>query len=130
MSEATTTTNFRQRLASHMFDNTTLPPVAYMAFGDGGHTVFDTGVSGVKPADANRTTLYHELLRKSLAGLIQEDSLSLTATGRIENTDLIGQTISEAALLDSAGNMLGFRNFAPKVKEGDETYDIKIKLKF
>jgi len=130
MSEATTTNSFRTRLASHMFNDTTLPPVAYMAFGDGGHTLQPDGTSVVKAADANRTTLYNELLRKSLAGLIQEDSLSLTATGRIENTDLIGQTISEAALLDSDFNMLGFRNFAPKVKEADETYDIKIKLKF
>ena len=125
MAEATTTSNFRQRLAKHMFDGTALPQATHMAFGDGGHT----GITP-QPADANRTSLYHQLLVKPLAALIQEDSTSLTATGRIEASELIGISISEAALLDSAGNVLGFRNFAPKVKENDETYDIKIKLKF
>lgn len=125
MAEATTTNDYRKRLAKHMYNNTTLPPATQMAFGDGGHT----GLTP-KPADANRTQLNHELLRKSLATLIQEDGYSLTGTGRIEAGDLVGVSISEAALLDSAGNMLGFRNFAPKVKESDETYDIKIKLKF
>lgn len=125
MAEATTTEDYRKRLAKHMFDGTILPSATQIAFGDGGHT----GTTP-KPADATRTQLYHELLRKPLATLIQEDLFSLTGKGVIEKTDLVGISISEAALLDSAGNMLGFRNFAPKVKENDETYDIKIKLKF
>lgn len=125
MAEATTTDNFRQRLAKHMFDGTALPQATHMAFGDGGHN----GLSP-KPADASRTGLYHEVLRKSLSSIVQEDAYSMTGTGRIEFSELIGISISEAALLDSGGNMLGFRNFAPKVKESDETYDIKIKLKF
>lgn len=125
MAEATTTNSFRARLAKHMFDNTVLPPATQMAFGDGGHT----GTTP-KAADSSRNTLYHELLRKPLESIVQEDTLSLTGTGRIEAPELIGVAISEAALLDSAGNILGFRNFAPKIKEADETYDIKIKLKF
>lgn len=125
MAEATTTEDYRKRLAKHMFDGAALPQATQIAFGDGGHTG-----AAPKPADATRTQLYHELLRKPLATIIQEDLFSLTGKGIIEKTDLVGISISEAALLDSSGNMLGFRNFAPKVKENDETYDIKIKLKF
>ena len=125
MAEAITTNNFRQRIAKHFFDGSALPQATQMAFGDGGH-VGNTP----KPADGNQTSLVHELLRKPLAAITQEDIYSLTGTGRIEASDLVGISISEAALLDSAGNVLGFRNFAPKVKESDETYDIKIKLKF
>jgi hypothetical protein len=125
MSEATTTEDFRKRLAKHMYDGTALPQATQIAFGDGGHT----GLTP-KTADPTRTQLYNELLRKPLASLMQEDLFSLTGRGMIEATDLVGVSISEAALLDSEGNMLGFRNFAPKVKDSDETYDIKIKLKF
>ena len=125
MSEAITTNNFRQRIARHFFDGSALPQVTHMAFGDGGHT----GLTP-KPANGTQTSLVHELLRKPLEVVTQEDVYSVTGTGRIEASELVGISISEAALLDSAGNVLGFRNFAPKVKESDETYDIKIKLKF
>lgn len=125
MAEAITTNNFRQRIAKHMFDNTVLPQATQIAFGDGGHTG-----NTPKPMDASRTLLVNERLRKPLATIIQEDLYSLTGTGRIEATELLGVSVSEAALLDSAGNMLGYKNFAPKVKEADEVYDIKIKLKF
>ncbi len=125
MSEAVTTNNFRQRIASHMFSGATLPQVTHVAFGDGGHTG-----NVAKPMDVTRTTLVHELLRKPVVNLIQEDIYSVTGTGEVAANELIGVSVSEAALLDSAGNMLGYKNFAPKVKEADEVYDIRIKLKF
>lgn len=125
MSEATTTIDYRKRIAKHMLDGTTLPQVAYMAFGDDGCNGYTP-----KAPDDSRTQLYHEVLRKPLATLIQEDALSVTGKGVLLKTELVGIAISEAALLDSSGNMLGFKNFAPKVKEADEEYDIKIKLKF
>jgi len=97
-----------------------------MAFGDGGHNADGTA----KQPDPARTSLYHEVLRKPLAQKVQEDAYSVTGTGRIEKSEVIGAHISEAALLDENGNMLSFRNFAPKIKESDETYEIKVKLKF
>jgi len=126
VAEATTTNNFRQRLARHFYDGSALPQVAMMAFGDGGHNADGTA----KQPDPGRTSLYHEVLRKPLAQKVQEDAYSVTGTGRIEKSEVIGAHISEAALLDENGNMLSFRNFAPKIKESDETYEIKVKLKF
>jgi phage-related tail fiber protein len=127
MSEATTTNSFRQRLAKHHYDGTALPQVAQMAFGDGGHN----NPNGTpKTPNAAQTALVHEVLRKNLSTITQEDVYSVTGTGLIAEADLVGIHISEAGLLDASGNLLGFRNFAPKIKEADETYEIKIKLKF
>ena len=45
-------------------------------------------------------------------------------------TELVGETISEAGLVDAAGNLLAIKNFAPKIKENDEQYEIKVKLNY
>lgn len=126
MSEATTTNSFRQRLARHHYDGTVLPQVAQMAFGDGGHNPDDSP----KTPNAAQTALVHEVLRKNLSAITQEDLYSVTGTGLVAEAELVGTHISEAGLLDASGNLLGFRNFAPKIKEADEEYEIKIKLKF
>ncbi len=126
MSEATTTNSFRQRLARHHYDGTALPQVAQMAFGDGGHNPDGSP----KTPNAAQTALVHEVLRKNLSAIAQEDLYSVTGTGLVAEAELVGTHISEAGLLDASGNLLGFRNFAPKIKEADEEYEIKIKLKF
>jgi len=126
MSEATTTDSFRQRLARHHYDGTTLPQVAQMAFGDGGHNPDGTP----KNPSSAQTALVHEVLRKTLSSIVQEDAYSVTGMGLVAEAELVGTHISEAGLLDASGNLLGFRNFAAKIKEGDEAYEIKIKLKF
>jgi phage-related tail fiber protein len=97
-----------------------------MAFGDGGHNPNGTP----KTPNPEQTALVHEVLRKNLSSIVQEDLYSVTGTGVVAEAESIGVSISEAGLLDAAGNLLGFRNFAPKIKESDEEYEIKIKLKF
>ncbi|MEI6108006.1 MAG: phage tail protein [Opitutae bacterium] len=126
MSEATTTNSFRQRLARHHYDGTALPQVTAMAFGDGGHNPDGTP----KAPNAAQTALGHTVLQKNLSSVVQEDVYSMTGTGLVAEAELVGTHISEAGLLDASGNLLGFRNFAPKIKEADEEYEIKIKLKF
>jgi phage-related tail fiber protein len=97
-----------------------------MSFGDGGHNPDGSP----KTPNAAQTALVHEVLRKNLSAITQEDLYSVTGTGIVAEAELVGTHISEAGLLDASGNLLGFRNFAPKIKEADETYEIKIKLKF
>jgi phage-related tail fiber protein len=126
MSEAITTNDYRKRLARHMYDNSALPKVAKMAFGDGGHNPDGTP----KTPNPNQTQLNHEILRKTLTSIFQEDEYSVTGKGTISKIEAVGVSISEAGLLDEAGNLVGFKNFAPKIKESDETYEISIKLKF
>lgn len=126
MAEAITSNAYRRRVAKHMADNSPLPPMAYMAFGDGGHNADLTP----KAPNADAPGLAHELLRKPLATITQEDLYSVTGKGVLEATELVGARISEAALLDANGQICGLKTFAPKLKEGDERYEISIKLRF
>lgn len=126
MAEAITSNAYRRRVAKHMADNSALPPIAYVAFGDGGHNADLTP----KAPNAYANGLAHELLRKPLASITQEDLYSVTGKGVLESAELVGARISEAALLDSNGQICGLKTFAPKLKESDERYEISIKLRF
>lgn len=127
MSEAITTLDFRKRLAAYFATGSATPPkVMYMDFGDGGHNADGS----VKTANASQTALSRKRLRKMLASIVQEDAYSLTCTGIIAASECVGYSISEAGIVDAGGNLLGFRNFAPKVKEDDEEFEVKIRLRF
>lgn len=119
--------DFRKRVAKHMKDGKTLPAITAMAIGDGGHNPADNSV--IAPSET-QTALNHEILRKDLRSIVQEDDLSVTGKGTIENAELVGQTISEAALIDANGDLVCVKNFAPKIKENDERYSISLKMKF
>lgn len=125
--DAVLTTYFRERIAAHMAGKSTLAPLKYMAFGDGGHD--PATMEPLSPSE-NQTALNHEVLRKELSLIKQEDSLSVTGKGAIEASELVGTYLSEAALVDSEGQLIGIKCFAPKIKEGDERYDIYVKVRF
>ncbi|WMC11776.1 hypothetical protein PU634_05255 [Oceanimonas pelagia] len=127
MAEAVTLLSYRRRLAAQAAGGAAVPKIAFMAFGDGGH---NPATNRAIAPDENQTSLNHELLRKPLAAVAQEDLLSVTGRGFLENGELIGKSISEAALVDEKGNIMGIKNFAPKVKESDERYEISIKMRY
>lgn len=126
MAEAVVVNTYRKRLAARMAGGAQLAPVAYMAFGDGGHNADLTP----KAPSANQTALNHEILRKPLAAITQEDLYSVTGKGAVEANEVVGAGISEAALIDANGQLVGLKTFAPKFKENDERYEISIKLRF
>jgi len=126
MAEGVTANDHRKRIAAAMAAGAPLKPAAFMAFGDGGHTAD----MKAKPASADATGLANELIRKPLSALSQEDDYSVTGSGLLDKADLVDAYVSEAALLDSDGNLIGIRNFRPKVKESDESYLVKIKLRY
>jgi len=127
MAEAGVTLNaYRERLADANAGGAAISPITHMAFGDGGHRA-DLSVI---PPDAEQVALNNELLRVSLDSVAKDTRFSVTGTGTIQNDDLVGKAISEAALVDGAGNLVGIKNFSPKVKEADEYYETSIKLRF
>lgn len=126
MAEAITVTAYRQRLAAQMAGSDPAKPMAFMAFGDGGHNPDLTP----KTPLPDTTQLENELLRKPLALIANEDPLSTTGRGILESSDLVGARISEAAIFDQDGEMIGYKTFSPKLKESDERYEINIKLRF
>jgi phage-related tail fiber protein len=127
MAEAITTNRYRQRLARAMAGSVALKPIKFMAFGDGGH---DPATLKAVAPNPDQTALNHELLRKPLSAITHEDAFSVTGTGAVDYSELIGRAISEAALIDSDGEIVGIKNFAPKIKEGDERYETSVKLRF
>ena len=127
MGEAVITDQFRQRLAKRFVGGVEpLPKIFYVAFGDGGHNADNT----LKAIDRSRVALSHELTRKQVSSVTQEDFFSVTGTGILDKADLVGAKISEAGLLDSSGKLLGYKHFGPHPKENDEEYDVAVKLKF
>lgn len=126
MAEAIVVNAYRQRIAARMAGGAQLAPIAYMAFGDGGHNADLTP----RPPSSSATALNHEILRKPLAAITQEDLYSVTGKGAVEANEVVGAGISEAALIDSNGQLVGLKTFAPKFKENDERYEISIKLRF
>lgn len=126
MAEGVTSNHHRRRMAAAMAGGAPVKPPHYVAFGDGGHTEDRKA----KPASADALGLANELIRKPVGPLSQEDPYSVTAVGRLEKADLVGVDVSEAALLDEDGNLIGLRNFRPKPKESDESYAVKIKLRY
>lgn len=126
MAEAITVNAYRRRLASAMAGIKPIAEAAHMAFGDGGHK---PDLSAKAPSK-DRESLNHEVLRKPLLEVSQEDPFSITGRGLVEMSELTGVAISEAALIDANGDIVGIKNFAPKVKESDERYEVSIKLRF
>jgi hypothetical protein len=126
MAEAITVTKYRERLALMMTEGIPVKPMAFMAFGDGGHG------EDLKPLVPMPDTeqLKNELVRKPLAWVANEDPLSATGRGVLEASELVGARISEAALFDSDGLMIGYKTFSPKFKESDERYEVNIRLRF
>lgn len=127
MAEAITTNHYRRKLASAMAGGPALSRITHMAFGDGGHNT--STLAAIDP-NPEQSSLNHELLRKPLTRIHQEDLFSLTGQGVITHSELVGYHISEAALIDEDGLIIGIKNFAPKVKEADEEYETNIKLRF
>lgn len=127
MAEAITTNHYRRKLAKAMAGGPALAPITHMAFGDGGHDA--ATLTAIDP-DPEQSALNHELLRKPLTLVTQEDLFSVTGRGVIAHAELVGYAISEAALIDADGTIVGIKNFAPKIKESDEEYETNVKLRF
>lgn len=123
--EAVVLTGFREKIAAHLAGKGTLKPVKYMAFGDGGHKPDGS----VIPPSENQKALKHQVLKKELSYIKQEDVLSVTGAGVIEKAECVGVALSEAALLDADGELVAVKNFAPKIKESDERYECVIKVR-
>ncbi len=83
-----------------------------------------------KAAGNSATALYHEVLRKPLASISQEDLLSVTGKGVVDSSEIVGGVISEAGLIDADGHLVGWKTFAPKFTEEGETYGVTLKLRF
>ena len=101
---------------------TTLPPVRMIAFGDGG---VDSEGNPIPPAiDANR--LNSELGRYPLDSIVYPLDPAPRTTARYTATipvnDLVSASISEAALVDAAGELCAIKTMYVKRKDNGVTF--------
>lgn len=117
---------FLEKINATLAGGATLKQPTHIAFGSGGHNLDNS----LKTPSASATGLQTELLRKAITGISQADSRSVTATGRITESELVGQVISEVALFDADGTIMGIRTFGPRTKQAGETIEFPLTLRF
>lgn len=103
-----------------------LPKIAGIAFGDGGA---DSENQVLEP-DGGQTALNHELLRKPIDRhtILSETKCRYECT--LEQGELTGAYISEAALYDADGDLVAIKNFLPKGKDSDLEMTIQMDDEF
>lgn len=92
-----------------------LPPVAQVAFGDGG----TDGQGNVLSPAGSQAALNHEVARYPVDRVEYPAATTARYIVIIPRPALPGVSISEAALVDSAGRLCAIRNMLPKGKDGD-----------
>lgn len=103
-----------------------LPPVKYVAFGDGG-----IGEQGeVLAPTGDQTALHHEVGRYDIDSVTYPMDTTARYTVKIPKTDLPGVSISEAALVDAEGNLCAIRNMLPKGKDEDVEFTFEFDDEF
>lgn len=111
----TVITNYRReqlcKITSGAID--TLPPIAQVAFGDGG---VDTDGQVLQPTGSQQA-LVHEIGRYDIDKVEYPVATTARYTITIPAVDLAGAQISEAALVDSEGNLCAIRNMLAKGKD-------------
>lgn len=127
MADAITSNHYRRKIATAVAGGAPIPRITHMAFGDGG---WNQVTDEVVPPSPEQVGLNHELIRKPLSLIEQEDEFSTTGGGVLEENELIGYKISEAALFAEDGTIVGLKNFGPKTKESDEQYEIDLRLRY
>ncbi len=105
----------REKLCKAHAGDITLPVITQMAFGNGGVD----GSGTVIATTGEEVTLRNELLRKN----IDSHTFPITTTGRysvrLGKEELADQNISEMGLFDAEGDLVAYKTFLPKGKDGD-----------
>lgn len=115
MAQGVITKTGREKLCKAHAGDITLPAITQMAFGSGG--VDESGA--VIATTGEEVSLRTELLKKD----IDSHTYPITTTGRysvrLGKEELADQTISEQGLFDAEGDLIAYKTFLPKGKDGD-----------
>ncbi|CAM5289770.1 hypothetical protein [Eoetvoesiella caeni] len=126
MASTVIVSEWRARMAAFHAGGPALAPFGFMAFGDGGHNPDGTP----KAPDPDTPTLGNVVAIVPLHNINQPNPFTVSCEGRIEPGTLVGVSVSEAALLDADGRYVAKKNFAPKIREADELYQVFIEPLF
>lgn len=127
MADAVVTIIGRQKMAKARVGEATLPTIVGVAFGTGG--VAEDGT--VLAPSTDQTKLNKEVLRKVYDSYqFMDNGTTVRYTCRLLSDECAGESLSEVALYDTDGDLIGIKNFLPKGKDEDieMTFDIDDKF--
>ncbi len=107
----------RKKLCRAHAGDATLSPITKMAWGDGG---IDENGEPIETT-GNEIGFYHELLSKDIEShnYVDEEQTICRYTAVLEEAELGGKMISEIGLYDADGDLVLYRTFLPKGKDGN-----------
>ena len=103
----------RKKIAKALHDTGTISKIKYIAVGSGG---VDENNEVLSPSET-ATALKHELLRKEYTSSQKISDTCYEYTIVIEANELVGEYISEIALIDEDNDIIAIANFLPKGKD-------------
>lgn len=116
MAKSVITNIARAKMAKARYDGTPIEKVKYIALGSGG---VDAEGNVTYPLPES-VALQHELIRKEYDAVKQLSDTSYEYTIVLGNLEQVGEFISEAALVDEAGDLISISHFLAKGKDETE----------
>ena len=99
-----------------------LPKITHLAFGNGGH---DPATGAPVEFDDNRTTVPGQFTTLRPVSSVTANGMICTIVGRLDYAHEVGQIVSTCGLIDSAGDLVAYKNFSPKAKDADTRFEVQ-----
>lgn len=123
MSEAKITNIGREKLCRAHAGDRSLPPLKYIAYGNGG-----TDAEGIPfPVIGEEVSLRNELLRIEIAQHNYPEATTCEYQSNLSKKDLINVYISELGIFDEEGDLIVYKTFLNKGKDDDMLFDFLIR---
>lgn len=118
MAQAVITKIGREKLCKAHAGDKELPAITHMVLGCGGVTGSGSSLSVIEPT-GEETSLAEQKIMKELSGHIYPETTTCRYTAKLAKEDLANEYISEQGLLDAEGDLVAYKTFLPKGKDGD-----------
>ena len=103
-----------------------IPKITHIAFGDQG---VDEKGQPLQPTE-DKQALHHEVGRYEIDGVSNPVETTNRYTVTVPESDLVGLSLSEMALIDAEGVFAAVKNFLPKGKDGDVKFTFEFDDEF
>ena len=103
-----------------------IPKITHIAFGDQG---VDEKGQPLQPTE-DQQALHHEVGRYEIDGVTNPVETTNRYTVTVPESDLVGLSLSEMALIDADGVFAAVKNFLPKGKDGDVKFTFEFDDEF
>lgn len=103
-----------------------IPKITHIAFGDQG---VDEKGQPLQPTE-DQQALHHEVGRYEIDGVSNPVETTNRYTVTVPESDLVGLSLSEMALIDAEGVFAAVKNFLPKGKDGDVKFTFEFDDEF